>query len=167
MEGVTVEYGKGFTAGTERRESGSMGRLAEHTAGLGGRRSRWDGVGPVELLAFCTWATLFLVTWRFSLPVTSLVGLLILLEKTHVILFLYFCLYLVRSISCFPNQLRNEPAWGKFSLSFRQRRLYSGPGDYSAHINDWGEVHIHFLRVVKGFPPAWAGMKQCRDPLCS
>lgn len=40
MEGVTVEYGKGFTAGTERRESGSMGRLAEHTAGLGGRRSR-------------------------------------------------------------------------------------------------------------------------------
>lgn len=40
MEDVTVEYGKGFTAGTERRESGSMGRLAELTAGLGGRRSR-------------------------------------------------------------------------------------------------------------------------------
>lgn len=40
MEGATVEYGKEFTAGTERRESGSMGRLAEHTAGLGGRRSR-------------------------------------------------------------------------------------------------------------------------------
>lgn len=40
MEGVTVEYGKGFTAETEGRESGSMGRLAEHTAGLGGRRSR-------------------------------------------------------------------------------------------------------------------------------
>lgn len=118
MEGVTVEYGKGFTAGTERRESGSMGRLAEHTAGLGGRRSRWDGVGPVELLAFCTWATLFLVTWRFSLPVTSLVGLLILLEKTHVILFLYFCLYLVRSISCFPNQLEMNQRGGSFRFHF-------------------------------------------------
>lgn len=34
MEGVTEEYG------TERRESGSMGRLAELTAGLGGRKSR-------------------------------------------------------------------------------------------------------------------------------
>ena len=34
MEGVTVEYGEGFTAGTEGRESGSMGRLAEHSWGL-------------------------------------------------------------------------------------------------------------------------------------
>lgn len=45
VEGVTVEYGEGFTAGTERRGSGSTGRLAEHTAGFGGQEEqmRWNG----------------------------------------------------------------------------------------------------------------------------
>jgi hypothetical protein len=117
-------------------------KAEEHTAGFGSRRSRWDGVGSVELLASCTWATLFLVSWRLSLPVISLTGLLILLEETHVIFVSVFLSLFSQRHFMLSNQPKINWSGGSFSFHFVREdfpasapgRLYCGYSMYWAWV---------------------------------
>lgn len=102
-------------AGTERGRSGVS-------------RSRWDGLGWMELLISCTRATVFLVPWRLSLSVISLMRFLILLRETCVTLFpCFLCFCLVRRIFMLSKSTENKLERGFFYFSFARADTFQCP----------------------------------------